>query len=96
MNREQLLLTQLSEECHETGQRATKAMRFGMDEIQEGHEESNRERLLMEFNDLVGVMEELFGVPVTALLDPAHIAEKKKKIEKYARYSEELGMVNLS
>ena len=100
MNREQMLLLLLIEECQEVSQRASKAIRFGMDEVQpdqpNGETGNNRERLLREFNDLLAVMEMLsdeghFGHDGIFRI-PEWIEEKKKKIEKYLEYSKECGV----
>jgi hypothetical protein len=57
MNNTEHLLTILSEECVETAQRVSKAIRFGLTEVQEGQHLNNAERLVYEFNDIVAVME---------------------------------------
>ena len=56
MNREEWLLTQLLSECNELAHRVTKALQFGLNDIQEGQEQTNTERLLDEYHDLVGAM----------------------------------------
>ncbi len=50
------LLTLLTEECAEVQQRATKAMRFGLLEVQEGQKLDNAERIIDEFHDLIAVV----------------------------------------
>jgi hypothetical protein len=45
MTREQHLLTILAEECGEVVQRASKAIRFGLDESQPGQLDDNKKRL---------------------------------------------------
>jgi len=95
MTRVQLLLGKIAEECVEVAQRALKAQQFGMSEVQPGQEFSNAERLRQEFVDLVAVasmLENEEGVPLTQW--PAkQIAAKCEKVEKFARLSQELGMV---
>jgi len=49
------LLTLLSEECAEVIQRVTKALRFGLDEVQPGQHLTNAERILQEFADVQAV-----------------------------------------
>lgn len=93
MTEEQLLLTIVSEECNETGQRASKAIRFGLQEVQAGQTLNNAERLLYEFNDLVAVMEILFDTRIEKLLDPAMINQKKDKVEEYMELSRELKVI---
>lgn len=90
MTREQLLLTSLAEECAEVAQRCTKAVRFGMDDAQHGYS-NNRERLVSELTDLhavaemLGLLQEIKGSAMSA---------KKEKVEKYLRYSRELGVLD--
>jgi hypothetical protein len=94
MNNTEHLLTILSEECVETAQRVSKAIRFGLTEVQEGQHLNNAERLVYEFNDIVAVMELLHekGL-IPTVIDGEAINKKKKKIEKYITYSQELGIV---
>jgi len=49
---ERELLTILIEECAEVQQRATKALRFGLNEVQEGQTLNNIERMSEEIGDL--------------------------------------------
>jgi len=93
MNREQLLLTVVGEECSEVQQRCSKAIRFGMKEIQRDQPLNNSERILLEFNDLVATIELLYGIPIYMLIDKDQTEAKKEKIEKYINYSAELGIV---
>lgn len=93
MNREQILLTILAEECVETAQRATKAIRFGMQEIQRDQPLNNSQRIIYEFNDILAIMEMLKkeGYFVGDIIDSEAIIKKEEKIEKYLKYSKELG-----
>lgn len=82
------LLTILAEECTEVGQRATKAIRFTLDEKEPDQDLTNKERLIQEFNDLYGVMcvlqqEKVFD----DFLDLEAIEKKMLKIEKFYKYS---------
>jgi NTP pyrophosphatase (non-canonical NTP hydrolase) len=52
---EQYLLTMLVEECAEVAQRATKALRFGLNETQPDQPYDNSVRLAHEIGDLLGV-----------------------------------------
>lgn len=54
---ERELLTILIEECAEVQQRATKALRFGLDEIQPGQMFTNKFRLGGEVGDLIEVID---------------------------------------
>lgn len=91
MNYLEHMLSIVGEECNEVGQRCSKAARFGMDEVQPGQPMNNADRILQEFNDLVGAMEILYGKPVQDLLNPDQIAEKHLKIAKYMDYSRSVG-----
>jgi len=95
MTKQEHLLVMLAEECAEVSQRATKALRFGLTDIK-GSEPNqpytNQERLFMEINDLLAVLDLLFE-------DIEYSSEvmknyKKEKIIKYLKLSEELGLLN--
>lgn len=49
---EREILTILIEECAEVQQRATKMLRFGRDEMQQGQALTNRDRLSLEVGDM--------------------------------------------
>lgn len=92
MTNEQYLLTLLAEECAEVSQRATKAIRFGLEDpkgTQEGFS-TNKQRLLWEINDLIAVIELLFG---NDYVDESLKRIKKEKIEKYTQLSKEIGQL---
>jgi hypothetical protein len=90
MKRWQYLLGVLSEECNEVGQRANKASRFGLFEIQDGQTMNNEERIVQEFADLLGVYEMLeLPWPSREMIDA-----KKSRVEKYMAISAERGLVN--
>lgn len=92
MTRTEMLLTILAEECNETAQRVSKAIRFGLGEIQEGQTLTNAERIIYEFSDTLAVMEILVKEgSLSTLFDNKVIISKKEKIEKYLNYSEEVG-----
>jgi len=94
MNKQQMLLTILMEECNETSQRASKAIRFGLEEIQEGQNLTNAERLVYEFNDILACMELLFAEKhIPYHIDPVESGLKKVKIEKWLKYSKECGTI---
>lgn len=93
MNREEHLYVIAAEEGVEVAQRCTKAARFGSLEIQPGQALDNRDRILQEFADLVGVLEMLgfdVGIPEHAKLRP-WIEAKKQKVEHFLAYSREVG-----
>jgi hypothetical protein len=96
MKRIEYLLAKVSEESHEVGQRAIKSLVFGTREIQPSQPLDNMERLLVEFNDLLAVMEMLqdCGAFKTNIIDAKMIRQKKSKLEKYMKYSQKLGILD--
>lgn len=98
MTIEQNLLVILMEECDETSQRASKAIRFTLEEVQPSQELTNAQRIVYEFNDILAVMELMQerGM-ISNMFDREAIDKKKAKVQKYLAYSEQLGAVkNLS
>ena len=95
MNRKEYLLTLVMEECAEVAQRASKAMRFGLNEVQPGtEEETNANRLIYEFNDLMAVMELLREEGhIDKVIDSKAIQLKKEKLEKWFKYADECGTI---
>lgn len=83
MNETEHLLTVLSEECAEVAQRACKAARFGLSEIQPGQSEDNKRRLERELADLMATAD-LLGLTVRDE-DKAAKLEKLKTFMDYAR-----------
>lgn len=96
MTRQEHLLTIAIEECNEVAQRLSKALRFGLEEIQPGQQLTNRERIRYEYSDLAAVLE---------MLDPAtngaggkihppngmFMDRKREKVETFLTYSEQCG-----
>ena len=94
MNRTEHLLSIVSEESHETGQRATKAQRFSLQEIQPGQPYTNAERIMHEFADLTGVIEMLIkeGHITNNERDfRGRVQAKKIRVEEYLKHSKECG-----
>ena len=88
------LLTIVGEECAEVHQRAAKALRFGLDEIQPGQSLTNAERIMVEFDDLLAV---ILMLQERALLPGTHsrrIQEKKDKVAEFLRYAAECGTLS--
>lgn len=90
LTKEEYLLDCLIEECAEIIQRATKAKRFGLEEIQKDQPHSNEYRLNYELNDLVGVADLLFE---DGWHDQDSVDLKKSKVSRYMQYSFELGVI---
>lgn len=96
MNRKEHLLDIAAEECAEVAQRCSKALRFGVDEIQPGQNLTNAERILEEFIDLCAVFEMLEAEGVLSISTTDHILEakldsKKKRVEQMLQYSRQQG-----
>ena len=97
MDKVDYLLICLAEECGEVAQRCTKALRFGLDEIQPGQELTNRERLEYKLNDftaIVGMLQSA-GVNLNPLV-PIKMGTKITKVRKYMQYAKELGRLDNS
>lgn len=94
MNRREHLLVILMEECNEVAHRASKALRFGLEEIQPGDEKTNAQRISDELNDLVGVAVMLRNEGTIDSVDPTAIAFKTAKVEKFLAYSKECGTLD--
>ncbi len=95
LTREQYLLICLIEECQEVSQRATKALRFGMNEVQPGQNQNNMQRLVMEIADLTATLEIIANERIIDCDDEYYlkmIEDKNIKIEKYYKYSQEQGI----
>lgn len=92
MTYEQYLLVQLAEEAAEIGEMASKCIRFGLDEKRADLDQNNRERLIDEINDLIGVVEAL-NFP-GGYLYYSKVDAKQYKIKKYADYSRKLGIID--
>lgn len=92
MNRQEHLLTILAEECTEVAHRATKALRFGLGEVQPGQGLTNAERIVYELTDLLAVAMMLADEGHLVLEDQreAEVA-KRAKVEKFLLLSEQLG-----
>lgn len=85
------LLTIVMEECNEVAQRASKALRFGLTETQPGGELDNAERIMIEFDDLIGVIQMLQEKTLLPGSVRQRIAAKKVKVTKFLEYSRQQG-----
>ncbi len=90
MNKIEHLLTVVSEESAEVGQRACKAIRFGLSEIQPGQQEDNKRRLERELADLMATAE-LLGLQIK----DEDKAAKREKLMKYMDYSRIAGTLKV-
>jgi len=90
------LLTVLSEECAEVAQRVSKALRFGLEEVQPGQFATNAERIVEELADLWAVTtllerEGVFKAHGDLFLDMAE--RKKLKVSQFMEYAKECGTI---
>lgn len=93
MNRKEYLLECLSEECNEVGQRVSKALRFGLSEIQDGQPFDNAERIVHELKDLLAVATILQseGLLSSVRVSPEEVGAKLTRIEKFMAISRREG-----
>jgi NTP pyrophosphatase (non-canonical NTP hydrolase) len=91
MTRTEHLLTILAEECTEVAQRATKSLRFGLEEVQPGQHLANAERIAGEMADLLGIYALLVKGKLVPQPDEDAVLVKMAKVENYLRYSTECG-----
>lgn len=92
MTETEILLCCLAEECAEVAQRVSKALRFGLSEVQPGQPYNNAVRISVELTDMCAVMEmleEAGALPQvhTADIQEAALAAKKSKVRAYLEYS---------
>ncbi|HWL50792.1 MAG TPA: hypothetical protein VNQ90_00045 [Chthoniobacteraceae bacterium] len=91
MTKEEHLLTILAEECMEVAQRCSKALRFGLDEVQPGQSLTNSQRITEEFGDLLGAFELLHQKAEVARPSEIAVMNKIDKIEVFMGYSRQCG-----
>lgn len=93
MTRNEHLLAIVAEECDEVSQRALKALRFTVSEVQPGQPLDNAQRLVDELNDLIGAVHKLAdaGIIPDNWLSYAKVKAKGEKIERFLELSRSLG-----
>lgn len=96
MTRTEHLLSIVAEECAEVAQRCSKALRFGLTEVQPGQPLNNAERIAVEYTDLVAAMILLSRECGGALPNIAdeNLEMKRQKIEHYLEYSRVVGCLS--
>lgn len=97
MNRLQFLLTKLAEEGTEVAQIALKTSQFGMKEKHPDLAQNNEQRIKAELNDLltiVHLLNEEFDFNFEE--NEIHRQIKLDKLNKFYRYSKDLGMIKES
>lgn len=96
MTRTEHLLTIAAEECSEIAQRISKAIRFGLKEVQPGQERTNAERIMVEFADLCVVMEHLVNdgdLDEDTVDYEKFYQEKSERLEKFIEHARKCGTV---
>lgn len=96
MNKEQMMLLKLVEECQEVSHKAAKAIKFGLLEKQPDQDKDNRQRLQEELIDLAVVVDLLIEMGIIDedfMQDSERAKQVRAKIEKYNEYSASLGIL---
>lgn len=99
MNRTEYLLPQAASECNEVAHRITKALHFGLAEIQPGQKLTNAQRIVGEFVELLAVVEMLeedglIEMPSSTEAN-APVAIKKGRVAHFMAYAAECGTLAL-
>jgi hypothetical protein len=88
MTKEEHLLVILSEECSEVIKEVSKALRFGLLDIEPGQPDTNYKKIQYELNDLYAIVELLHEKKIISLDFNRVLIEKKKiKMLKWLEYS---------
>jgi hypothetical protein len=97
MNKDEHIMATAAEEAVEVAQRITKALRFGLTEVQPGQPFTNAERILEEYHDLHAMMEWMADrglIPGDLLPSTAKAIRKVQKVEKFMGISREQGVLS--
>ncbi len=101
MNRDEYLLTCLIEECVEVAHRASKALRFGLNEVQveqpkrrPNDGKTNEERLADELGDLFAIVEMLEDLGFKRTDTVLTRTMKQDKVRRYMDYSRTKGTLH--
>jgi hypothetical protein len=79
------------EELGECQKELIKCLRFGREQFCEETNNSNFERFLLEWSDLMGTVEKLKEDGIIVLSDPYAVIAKMQRIEHYYQKSIEMG-----
>lgn len=91
MNMQEHLLVKLSEECAEVSQRAAKALRFGLLDVQKDQPFNNAQRIEQELADLIAISGMMAALGMIKEIQPDAIPPRIERITKYLIYSREIG-----
>lgn len=87
MTETEILLCCLAEECAEVSQRVSKALRFGLQEVQPGQPLTNAERITAELTDLYAVAQMIEGRGIPRFGAMEDVLAKQAKVRAYLEYS---------
>lgn len=97
MTKEEYLLLYAAEECLEIAHRICKSLRFTLLEIEQNQSKTNKERIMDEYADLVGVMVYLQARNILPKEDDKFWEKVEEKIfvkvNKWLEYSKGLGVI---
>lgn len=95
INEEQYLLGVLAEECNEIAVMTSKAVRFGLEDSYPESEETNKQAIIRELNDLFGVLKLMGarGILPKVIENPSLIYTKQLKVLEYMDYSVTKGIL---
>jgi hypothetical protein len=104
VTRQEHLLTIVTEECAEIAQRCTKALRFGLEQVQQDADDkpeenperlTNRERILREYYDLRAVLG-MAGIDAweNSAFSKRCEEEKARKVDRYLQRSKRVGTLD--
>jgi len=100
MTHDEHLMTIAAEEAMEVGHRVTKAMRFGLGEVQAGQSLTNGERIIEEFHDLYSMLDWLVEnglLPDVSLVPDSRVmGAKRAKVDKFLGISRAQGTLDQS
>lgn len=80
--------SEIARECADVSVRVSKALRFGLEEVQPGQLLSNVRRIADELADLLAVAEELERA---GIITRVQVEAKKGKLRKFMAYAEQCG-----
>lgn len=87
----EVTLAILATKCGEAAQRTSKALRFGLSEVQPGQFFTNAERIAHEMADVLGVYSMLVREGILPEVEEARVRRKVKKVEEYLGLSDQQG-----
>lgn len=94
MNRQEHILTCLTEEASEVSKEVSKINRFGADDIHPNSKESHAEKLVFEFHDFLAVYQmALDELGVDFEINEKLLKRKKEKLENMIKLSKKLGTI---